>query len=244
VSSQSAKLKYIEPRLQNKFYLKSEQQQRIFQVKMVSLLVLFLLPIFFISYILKMYVANAFSIWISLSILAPFFDVPSMVKRKQLKYYSALLLAEKKKKKSIIIHGGTLFDYFFSIDKNIDGKKRKTLILQQYIEGLTELIKEYRNSDNPNLMIKGTTYILNEKTGKKLGFTPERPGFVQALILIFNYPNLLVAKSFANGKLSLPNLTRIRTFKTTLSKLVENEALIGDLNERLKRTLAQSNQAS
>jgi hypothetical protein len=231
VSSQSAKLKYIEPRLQNKFYLKSEQQQRIFQVKMVSLLVLFLLPIFFISYILKMYVANAFSIWISLSILAPFFDVPSMVKRKQLKYYSALLLAD-------------LFDYFFSIDKNIDGKKRKTLILQQYIEGLTELIKEYRNSDNPNLLIKGTTYILNEKTGKKLGFTPERPGFVQALILIFNYPNLLVAKSFANGKLSLPNLTRIRTFKTTLSKLVENEALIGDLNERLKRTLAQSNQAS
>jgi hypothetical protein len=52
-----------------------------------------------------------------------------------------------------------------------------------------------------NLQIKATTYILNERTGKKIDSIKETD-FFQTLILIINYPNLLVTKSFANNVLS------------------------------------------
>jgi hypothetical protein len=94
-----------------------------------------------------------------------------------------------------------------------------------------------KNSGSPDLVIKVTTYTINNKTAKKIGITSSRPDFVQTIILILNYPNLLVAKSFVNGKLSFPDMGRIRTFKTKLSDLIKNENQIVMLNERLKLTL-------
>jgi hypothetical protein len=36
----------------------------------------------------------------------------------------------------MVIHGGTLFDYYFTLDKNSSSRQRKIFILQQYLEGL------------------------------------------------------------------------------------------------------------
>ena len=40
----------------------------------------------------------------------------------------------------IKIHGGTLFDYVFVIDQKMNGKQRTNFIIQQYLEGLLNLI--------------------------------------------------------------------------------------------------------
>jgi hypothetical protein len=60
---------------------------------------------------------------------------------------------------------GTLFDYYFTLDKNASSRQKKIFILQQYLEGLLQIIVERKGQ---NLQIKATTYILNERTGKKI----------------------------------------------------------------------------
>jgi hypothetical protein len=224
--------------LQNTFFQKSERERRKFQFRLLAYAALILLPLILISLYLKIYFLPFILIWILLSILAPFFDTPSLVKRKKLKYYSPLLLVEEEKNNNINIHGGTLFDYYFTLDKSHSGIRRKTWILQQYLEGLLELIKDLKNSDNPDLVIQGTTYIISERTGRKLGFTPEKPDFIQTVVLIFNYPNLLLSKSLANKRISLPRLSNIRTFKIKFAKLLENESQIEKLNILTKAAMA------
>ena len=222
----------------NKYYLKSEKEKRNFHIILVSYSLLFILLIFSISYYFGIYFLPIFFIWLTLIILAPFIDTPTLIKNEKLKYYSTLLLAEQQKNNSIVIHGGTLFDYYFIFNNESSGSERRKLILQQYLEGLLNLIKDHENTSSENLNIKGTTYILNEKTGKKLGFTSNKPDFIQTIILIFNYPNLLVTKSFANKKISFPNLTNTRAYETSLEELTANKGKIDNLNNRLKRTIA------
>ncbi len=176
----------------------------------------------------------------TLILLAPFIDTPTLVKNGKLKYYSSLLLAENEKNNSISIHGGTLFDYYFIFDKNSSGTERKKIILQQYLEGLLNLTKHYENSSCKNLNIKGTTYIINENTAKKLGFKSKQPEFIQTIILILNYPNLMVTKSIASKKLSFPNLTNIRTYETSLENLIANTEKIKIINKRIKSTIANN----
>jgi hypothetical protein len=57
------------------------------------------------------------------------------------------------------------------------------------------------------------------------------------LILIINYPNLLVTKSFANNVLSFPNLRKTRTFETDINSLIKKQSNIEKLNTRLKETI-------
>jgi hypothetical protein len=83
----------------------------------------------------------------------------------------------------MVIHGGVLcLDYYFTLDKNSSSRQRKIFILQQYLEGLLQIIVERGQNQT-----KATTYILNERTGKKIGFN-WKTDFFQTLILIINYP--------------------------------------------------------
>lgn len=199
-----------------------------------------IISIISISYFFRLYFLPIIFIWLTLIILAPFIDTPNLVRNGKLKYYSSLLLAENEKNNSINIHGGTLFDYYFIFDKNSSGPQRKKIIIQQYLEGLLNLTKQFENSSFENVNIKGTTYILNEKTAKKLGFKSKRPDFIQTIILILNYPNLLVTKSIASKKLSFPNLSNIRTYETSLKNLISNTEKIKIINKRLKSTIVKN----
>ncbi|APG61379.1 hypothetical protein LPB144_05085 [Christiangramia salexigens] len=224
----------------HKYYLKSKKEKRKFHFQLASYTLLFLILIFSISYYYGLYFLPFISIWLTLMILAPFIDVPTLVKKEKINYYSQLLLAENQKNNSITIHGGTLFDYYFIFDNRSNGPERKKFILQQYLEGLLNLIKEHEKTSDKNLNIKGTTYIINENTGKKLGFKSNKPDFVQMIILILNYPNLLLTKSIANNKLSFPNLTNIRTYEASLDELKLNKGKIENINNRLKSTIANN----
>ncbi|MDW5290343.1 hypothetical protein R6X41_16085 [Formosa sp. PL04] len=81
-----------------------------------------------------------FSIVVTLSIIAPFFDIPTLKRKGKLIYYSSLFIAEKEKKGLIIIHGGSLFDYIFVLDKSFNGKQSTNFILQKYLEGCRLLL--------------------------------------------------------------------------------------------------------
>lgn len=220
--------------LQNKYYLKTDKGKRDFTNKVFLFITSAVLIALFLAFYFKIYFFAPIFIWTLLSILAPFIDTPILVKKGKLNYYSKLLLAENENNNVMVIHGGTLFDYYFTLDKNASSRQRKIIILQQYLEGLLQIIVERKGQ---NLQIKATTYILNERTGKKIGFNCRKPDFIQTLILIINYPNLLVTKSFANNVLSFPNLRKTRTFETDINSLIKNQSTIEKLNTRLKETI-------
>ena len=138
----------------------------------------------------------------------------------------------------IKIHGGTLFDYVFVIDQKMNGKQRTNFIIHQYLEGLLNLIEKNENNKSENIKIRGTSYIINDRTAQRIGFKVVKTDNIQKLILLYNYFNVLITYSIAKGKLSFPNLKETKTFETTLKELGKRKDFIRNLNAKLKSTIA------
>jgi len=151
-------------------------------------------------------------------------------------YYSPLFITEKPKNGLIKIHGGTLFDYYFVIDKKMNGKQRTNFIIQQYLEGLLHLIEKYEN--DKEMKIRGTSYIINKRTAEKIGFKIIETDILQKIILLYNYFNILISNSIAKDKLSFPKLSKTKTFDADVNQLLERKEYIEKLNESLKSTIA------
>src|SRR5690606_39731813 len=165
----------------------------------------------------------------------PFFDTPLLKKSGKLIYYSTLYITEKPKNKIIKIHGGTLFDYYFVIDKKLNGKQRTNFIIQQYLQGLLCLIENYENDNE--MKVRGTSYIMNKRTAEKIGFKIIKTDFLQKAIITYNYFNILISNSIAKNKLSFPNLNETKTFETDFGQLIERKEYITSLNNTLKNTI-------
>lgn len=221
--------------LEHGFYLKSKKEQVWIQVKIGLVTFLALLLVFIICWFTGFFLPLIVAVPITLSLIAPFFDVPSLKKSGNLVYYSPLFLAEKQKKGKIIVHGGTLFDYVFVIDRNLNGRERRALIIGQYLEGLVNLMDQLQKDNSESLTIRGTSYILNERTAKKIGFQVVQTDFLQHCILIYNYFNLVCANSLAKGKLTFPNLNEIQTFEAGLDDLLERRDFINSLHLKLTK---------
>ncbi len=224
--------------LKHRFYNKSKSEQnRIQTLIAVSALGIVFLSIV-VAWITKVYFLGFLAIPIVLTIIAPFFDTPSLKKSGKLIYHSPLFLSERPKKEVIKIHGGTLFDYVFVINKKMNGKQRTDFIIQQYLQGLLNLMEEYKNKTNENLTIRGTSYIVNERTAQRIGFKIVETDFIQRLILSFNYFNILTTYSIAKNKLSFPKLSTIITFEAKLNDLSDRKDFLRNLNNKLKSTIA------
>ncbi|MCW3785282.1 hypothetical protein [Plebeiibacterium sediminum] len=216
----------------HRFYSKTNKEQRYIQLTIVLSIAIVLLLSVLLSWITKLYFIAFIMLAVTLSVAASFFDVPSLYKSGKLRYHSLLLLSEAPKDGLIKVHGGTLFDYVFVLDKNMNGNERIRFILKQYIEGLITLIEEYENNSD-NMIIQGTSYIINARTAKRIGFNIVKTDVLQKLILVFNYINITITYSFAKGRLSFPNISETRTFETTLHKLKMQKYYLKELSMRL-----------
>ncbi|PHS01546.1 MAG: hypothetical protein COA80_02055 [Leeuwenhoekiella sp.] len=224
----------VEPFLRNhKFYTKTLKAQN----KFLLALGLFALAVLLVLVVLSIYTGIYFiailGFAIILSLVAPFFDVPSLKKSGKMIYYTPLFITEKPKDGLIKIHGGTLFDYYFAIDKRLNGRERTAYIMYEYLNGLLALIEAYK--DQPQLRVQGTSYIINERTAKKLGFKIGDTDGFQKLILIYNYFNILLSNSIAKNKLSFPKLSNTKTFEAQISDLTHRKTYIEKLQDALSR---------
>ena len=227
--------------MKHRFYQKSKAEQNRIQLKIGSVALIFNLLVLGVSIVSGIYLFIVLSIMISLSVIAPFFDVPALKKQGKLIYYSSLFIAEKEDKGVIKIHGGSLFDYVFVIDKSLNGTKRTHFILQKYLEGLLNLMRKYEDNYSTSVKIKGTSYILNARTAEKIGLEIIRVDAVQKLILIFNYFNILISNSIAKDGVSFPRLNNIKTFEGSIEELIKRRPYIEALNEKLKRSVLENN---
>ncbi|MDW7694601.1 hypothetical protein R9C00_07600 [Flammeovirgaceae bacterium SG7u.111] len=209
-----------------------KKQQTLFQVKLglFSLLgiTLFGLVLFLIDLHLLPLVFLAIAI--NLSLVAPFFDIPALVEKGSLTYHSLFLLSERKKKGSVTIHGGTLFDYYFVLDKELSGQERTKLIMAEYLKGLLQLIQQ----EEKGVILKGTSYIINEKTAAKIGMKKVSTDPIQTFILAFNYFNLMASVSLARKAIKFPNISKVSTFQGTVEDIQKNENYIKKLILKLE----------
>ncbi|MEQ8303899.1 MAG: hypothetical protein RIB47_10945 [Cyclobacteriaceae bacterium] len=229
--------------MKHRFYMKSKKERNKIQLLIGFFALITILTALFISWITGLYLFSILIFSITLSIIAPFFDTPSLKKSGDLIYYSPLFLSEKPKNGVIKIHGGTLFDYVFVIDRNMNGKQRTNFIIQQYLESLLNLIKKNETSSAENIKIRGTSYIVNDRTAQRIGFEVVKTDYLQKIILVYNYFNILLSYSIAKGKLSFPKLKETKTFEIKLNDLVERKDFIWNLNEKLKSTVGKNDQA-
>ena len=102
------------------------------------------------------------------------------------------------------------------------------------------MITSYEKEQNTTIKVKGTSYILNERTANKIGFKVVKTDFLQKMILMFNYFNILISSSFAKKKLSFPKLSNIKTFESEISELLLRKEFLIGLNTKLKKVLANS----
>ncbi|GGZ14610.1 hypothetical protein GCM10007049_03130 [Echinicola pacifica] len=164
---------------------------------------------------------------------APFVDTPIATRKGRLTYYSPMFITENLPNGSIHFHGGTLFDYVYVINFDLNGPERTRFILASYLSGLINFIDHHKNTNSPPRSMEGTSYILQENTARKLGFKTLPTNQVQLLVLILNYPTLILTQSLASKRLRFPNLRKVRTYHSSLDELIAKEEFIRHLRDKL-----------
>ncbi|UBZ13693.1 hypothetical protein LDL77_17640 [Flagellimonas marinaquae] len=216
----------------HKFYSKTKKEQSRILIWILLLALLVIILSCWLAWVIQFYFFGIIMFLAVITLVAPFIDVPSMKKSGKLHYHSLLMLSEKPKDGVIKIHGGTLFDYVFVIDKEMTGNQRKTFIIQQYVEGLLNLLK---NTDlESSTTIQGTSYIINKRTAQRIGFEVVPTDHLQKFILAYNYLNVLVTYSIAKGKLSFPKINKTITFEANLKDIGQKKDFLITLNKKLK----------
>lgn len=216
--------------LENTFYLKSPQQQKRYLLLLALTALLLNLTLGLLFFVAGMPLLICLTLWATLQILAPFFDVPQMVKKGDLIYFSPLLLAEKENKRAMVLHGGTLFDYHFTINKAWSSKRKTNYVIQQYLLGLLHLVENKPDG----LILTGTSYVLNTKTAERLGFKQISTLPLQKLILTLNAINLMVSASKIKGRWVMPPIFRTNSYSATVKEIKANADFIRALIKRLE----------
>lgn len=219
--------------MNHRFFQKSESDQKKILVFSGGLLFLFCVIVILIAYLSEFYLLAAL-IPIAILIAAPFFDLPSGKKNGSFVYYSPFLITEPKKDGLIVFHGGTLFDYYYTLPSDLEGRERTRFVLYGLVSGFLRFISEHEKEKNGNLTIRGTSYIMNTRTASRFGLRPVQKDFLQILILLFNYIPITLSNSFLKQKLSFPKLSNVRTYEANFEELVAQKDELLRLKRRLK----------
>ncbi|MBL6448696.1 hypothetical protein JMN32_20455 [Fulvivirga sp. 29W222] len=218
--------------MEHVFFLKAEKEQRLFLLKISAVLLLSILIVLSLAWLFNFYLLVVI-IPVLISIAAPFIDVPTGVKSGQFTHYSSLFIASSERKGEVAVHGGTLFDYYFNL-ASVKPAERKKVVLLSYLKGLMRLVEKYEEDGREELVIKGTSYVINERTAEKVGFKPVRTDFLQKMILALNYIPVIIAYSYTQGKVGVPDLSKVITLKATIKELADHKEAITRLVQRME----------
>ena len=214
------------------FYQLSPQRQRQFQLKLATLFIFLNIVIGALLVLAGLPLLIPFSFALLLTVFAPFVDIPSGIKAGSLIYYSPMLIGEKLRKGRIVLHSGSLFDYYFVLDRTQSANENKKYVFTAYIDGLLKLIERYQGQQPTDISIKATSYILNVRTANKIGLKRVRTDMIQSFILYYNFVNLTCAMSLLNKKLTWPKMQKIFTFEGKLDTLIEKKDELLALQKR------------
>lgn len=217
----------------HRFYQKTESEQKKFLWITGALLCLICIAILAVLYLSGIYLL-IFLLPMAILITAPFIDLPMGKKSGKFIYYSPFFITEKEQDNRITVHGGTLFDYYFTISPDMKGRERTQFVLYGYITGLINFISEHEKEGKEKLYIRGTSYIINPRTAARFGFQPVQNDILQILTLLFNYVPITISYSFLKQKLWFPNISDIQTYEGTYSEIAAHKEELIQLKHRIK----------
>lgn len=221
---------------QHRFYGLSSSQQQRFQLKVIVGFLALNIAMGLVFYLTSLLFVIPFFFAFSLSVIAPFVDVPSGVKNGTLHYYSPLLIGEKIKGKKLTLHSGSLFDYYFVFSKAQSVQERKKQVMIMALDGLIQLINDYQARQGTGITIKVTSYILNRRTARKIGLSPITPDALQWFLLYFNFLNLTCSLSLLNRQLTWPNVRKTTSYEGCLESLIAKKDDLLKLRNRLSES--------
>jgi hypothetical protein len=219
--------------MKHRFFQKSESDQKKILFFLGGLLFLFCVIVLLVAYLTGLYLLGGL-IPIAMLIAAPFFDLPSGKKNGSFIYYSPFLITEPKKDGLIVFHGGTLFDYYFTLTPDLEGRERTRFVLYGFVSGFIRFISDHENEKNKDVRIRGTSYIINPRTASRFGLKPVQKDFLQILILLFNYIPITLSNSFLKQKLSFPKISNVQTYEGNFAQLTARKDELLRLERRLK----------
>ena len=219
--------------MKHRFFSKNEEEQKRLLWKTGLALLVTSIAILAISYFTGFYFL-VFLIPVVILIAAPFIDLPMGKKSGKFIYYSPLFITEEERNNRVIVHGGTLFDYVYTIKPEMQKRKRTEFVLYGYIKGLINFISEHENQNKDNLKIRGTSYIINRRTARRFGLQPVQKDFIQIVLLLFNYIPITLSYSFLKQKFQLPKMSDVQTYEGTLSEIAAHKEELIQLKNRLK----------
>jgi hypothetical protein len=150
-----------------------------------------------------------------------------------LNYHSPFMLTVKFGDNKWEIHNGTTFDYLLNMRWTYKGEKAKQMILQDYLLGLLNIIEEIKRSENPKAIeIMGTSYFIGKNTISRIGFSEVKVSPIKRILFFIDYVNLLIFYSFSKGKISFPNVLKLRKVKIRGDQLIKAEKLINSYKIR------------
>lgn len=220
----------------HRFFARSREQQNRLLALFVLVTLAGVLAIVAVAFWTGAYAVTLLAaVWIM--VCAPFIDVPTGARSGKLWYWSALLIAERPRDGRMRLHGATLFDYAFILDRRTSRPVRRQRILSGYMGGLRALIDAFQSGEIDDVLLTGTTHIAGPRTLSRLGFETRPLEPVQTVLLIMNFPLLFLAESFANGRLVIPRVGRIRSFECRVSELARRRDRIGRVLAHLQRSM-------
>ena len=219
----------------NRFYTYPKVVQWFFAI------VLLLISLVFIGIWLDFIMVN-FLLYFTFPLMAPIFQfcfTPFFTLIGMYQYKSPMLLVYGASDKKYDLHNGTGFDYWFVMRKIKPGIPTQNKILEYYLEGLLNIVKEMEEGIIPEtITISGTSYFFSESTAKRLGFDiVPPPGFLK-FNQYMNFLDLLWMYSRAKGKLTFPNLKNVKAATIKGSALRANKDYLEKLYLYLKERTA------
>ncbi len=219
-------------RVIHRFYLHSERVQKkkvaayIFYI-VLQIAAIVILAIGYQSFIPLLLIP------LIISCFASFVDVPMGRRSGHLIYYSPLLLASTLKKGAIELHGGTLFDYYFTLSISRSEHRNRKMIIYSYLEGLMNLLDKW-DTTNDDIILTANAYFISPKTAARLGFEQKSTNNLQKILMILNYLPIMISYTIANGKLSFPNILHLKSYECSIGELRKNKAYLIEMFERIK----------
>lgn len=200
-------------------------------------MLLILLPVFVLT--LSSALLKSFGLIILAGIIFStficFIDIPLGQRNGVFTYHSSLLFTSKEQDGIIEIHGGTLFDYFFTLNTAQSKRERKKIIICTYLDGLLNLIDYCEAGGKQDLRLKATSYVLNERTAARVGFTKSKQDYFQALTVTLNILPILGAYFYTNSGSGFPNIFRVQTFEASVQDVINRKENIRRLKESFQR---------
>ena len=147
-----------------------------------------------------------------------------------------MLLVYMANDKTYDLHNGTSFDYLLVMTKKDRQISFKNSMLLYYLEGLLAIIDKIEEEKLPaSVLVRGSSYFFSERTANRLGFSITVPKSTERLNLFINFIDLTWMYSLANGKLTFPKISSIKTAEIKGEDLVQYKSDLIQLKAFISR---------